>query len=74
MPVIEWGTPLPATRSNRYETSCDDQEVVEIVVYQGESSYALDNVKHGAECFDAGWLDSAVALVLGGPLISLQNP
>ncbi len=46
-PVIERGTPLPTTRAGAYATNVDNQETVELVIYQGESTFALDNVEIG---------------------------
>ena len=35
-PIIRRGTPLPASRSEAFRTVCDNQEKVEIDIYQGE--------------------------------------
>lgn len=35
-PIIRRGTPLPASRSEMFQTACDNQEQVEIDIYQGE--------------------------------------
>ncbi len=35
-PIIRRGTPLPALRSEAFKTVCDNQEKVEIDIYQGE--------------------------------------
>ncbi len=47
VPVITKNTPIPVRRSEAFFTSVDDQEVVEINVYQGESRDALENIKIG---------------------------
>lgn len=48
VPIIPRGTPLPVTRAEAFLTVCDDQERVEITVYQGESQEPLENLKIGA--------------------------
>jgi molecular chaperone DnaK (HSP70) len=46
-PVIRRGTPLPASAEARYYTISDFQKVADIVVYQGESPNALENIQIG---------------------------
>ncbi len=46
-PVIERGTPLPLTRSETYFTSYDNQEAIDVRIYQGESQNARDNILLG---------------------------
>ncbi len=46
-PVIQRGTPLPASATDIYSTFHDDQEVVELIVYQGENPDALQNIEIG---------------------------
>ncbi len=41
--VIHRNTPLPATRSEMFATSFDNQEKVQISIYQGESDYVGNN-------------------------------
>ena len=41
--VIHRNTPLPATRSEMFATSFDNQKKVQISIYQGESDYVLNN-------------------------------
>jgi len=44
VPLIRKNTKLPASRSEVFYTMFDDQEAVEIKVYQGEQPNAVDNV------------------------------
>lgn len=46
-PIINRNTPLPITQSQRFSTYVDNQEVVQIDVYQGESDDVRDNTKIG---------------------------
>jgi molecular chaperone DnaK (HSP70) len=46
-PVILRGTPLPVTRAETYYTMSDDQEKVDVRIYQGESKNARDNILLG---------------------------
>lgn len=46
-PVIERGTPLPVTRSETYFTAMDDQEGIDVRIFQGESRDARDNILIG---------------------------
>ena len=41
--VIHRNTPLPATRSEMFATSFDNQKKVQISIYQGESDYVRNN-------------------------------
>jgi molecular chaperone DnaK len=43
--LIERNTPLPVTKEKDYSTIQDNQESVEVSVYQGESPLVADNVK-----------------------------
>ena len=47
VPVIHKNTPLPVSKSEAFETSYDQQDHVEIAVYQGENPDALENIKIG---------------------------
>ncbi len=42
-PVIRRNTPLPATRSEMYQTAVDKQDMVRIAIYQGESDDLRNN-------------------------------
>ena len=47
VPLIRKNTPIPASRSEVFYTVNDNQNCVEVMVYQGESSDALDNIEIG---------------------------
>jgi len=47
VPLIRKNTPIPASRSEVFYTVNDNQNRVEVMVYQGESSDALDNIEIG---------------------------
>lgn len=47
VPIIKKNTPVPVTRSEVFYTAYDDQEGVEVKVYQGENENALDNLEVG---------------------------
>ncbi len=47
VPLIKKNSPVPITRSEVFYTSYDNQEKVEICVYQGEEKNALDNLEVG---------------------------
>jgi molecular chaperone DnaK len=51
-PVIERNTPLPATRTEIYHTSCDGQEAAEINVFQGEDPDVRHNQQIGRLMLD----------------------
>lgn len=46
-PLIQRGTPLPVTKSERFSTPVDQQEKIVVEVCQGESSYPPDNLEIG---------------------------
>ena len=46
-PLIKRNTPIPCSRSEVFVTHADNQEIVEISVYQGEASDVRQNVKIG---------------------------
>lgn len=52
VPLIRRNTKLPAKKSDAFCTMYDDQEAVEINVYQGENPDALDNVLIGKYKFN----------------------
>ncbi len=47
VPIIKRGTPLPVTRSEAFFTIRDNQEDVNITIYQGEASIPEENLKIG---------------------------
>ncbi len=47
VPIIKKNTPVPVTRSEVFYTAVDQQEAVEIKVYQGEAENALENIEVG---------------------------
>ncbi len=51
VPLIRRNTKLPARKSKTFYTIYDDQEAVDVRVYQGENKNALDNVKLGNYMF-----------------------
>jgi molecular chaperone DnaK len=46
-PIVRRGTPLPVKRSEPFETSLDNQKIVHVEVYQGESPLPEDNLRIG---------------------------
>ncbi len=52
VPLIRRNTKLPASRTEAFQTVCDNQQAAEINVYQGEEPNALDNVRIGTYSFD----------------------
>jgi molecular chaperone DnaK len=47
VPIIRKNTPIPVTRSEVFYTAIDDQEAVEVKVFQGEHEDARDNLEVG---------------------------
>ena len=47
VPIIPKNTPIPVRKSEAFRTVTDNQRVVEVRIYQGESEDALENVKIG---------------------------
>ncbi|MGH0000070.1 Hsp70 family protein [Pseudovibrio ascidiaceicola] len=47
VPIIERNTPLPASRSERFRTTADNQTRMCIDVYQGEAAHVHDNIALG---------------------------
>ncbi len=48
VPLIKSGTPLPVSKSKSFATLYDDQEGVEVRIFQGESKDARDNILIGS--------------------------
>lgn len=46
-PIIERNTVIPASRVERYYTAIDNQKMVDIKIFQGESRLTKDNVRLG---------------------------
>lgn len=51
-PIIPKNTVLPCTRAQTYFTAVEDQEKVEVEIYQGESEYLEDDTRVGGFLFD----------------------
>jgi molecular chaperone DnaK len=47
VPLIRRNTPIPASRSDVFYTMHDNQEEVDVTVFQGEAQDALDNIEIG---------------------------
>ncbi len=47
VPVIRKSTPIPVSKTEMFYTAIDDQEVVDVGVYQGEDPDALNNTEIG---------------------------
>jgi molecular chaperone DnaK (HSP70) len=47
IPLIRRNTPIPASHSEVFYTMFDNQEAVDVTVYQGEAPDALDNIEIG---------------------------
>jgi molecular chaperone DnaK (HSP70) len=47
VPLIRRNTPIPASRSEVFYTLVDNQDKVDVTVYQGEAPDALDNIEIG---------------------------
>jgi molecular chaperone DnaK len=47
VPLIRRNTPIPASRSDVFYTMYDNQEKVDVTVFQGEAPDALDNIEIG---------------------------
>ncbi len=58
-PVLRRNTVLPATRTEEFYTAVDDQEMIEVEVYQGEAGRCSLNARVGSFMFD---LEPAPAL------------
>ncbi|MEO5369495.1 MAG: Hsp70 family protein [Magnetococcus sp. DMHC-1] len=46
-PIIRKNTPIPVSRSEVYFTMSDNQQIVDVSIYQGEHPDALQNIKIG---------------------------
>ncbi len=64
VPLIRKNTPIPVSRSEVFYTMHDNQEAVDVTVYQGEAPDALDNVEIGR--FDVRGLRKVPA---GNPIV-----
>ncbi len=51
-PIIVRNTPLPVSRTESYMTMVDHQEAWQVSVYQGDDSYALNNILVGRFMID----------------------
>lgn len=47
VPIIHKNTPIPVTKSEVFFTVVDDQDTVEVKIYQGEDRNALNNIQIG---------------------------
>ncbi len=47
VPIIHKNTPIPVTKSEAFATVQDDQEIVDVKIYQGEDPDALNNIQIG---------------------------
>lgn len=47
VPIIHKNTPIPVTKSEVFYTVLDEQQTVEVDIYQGEDSDALNNIEIG---------------------------
>ncbi len=47
VPIVRRGTPLPVTKAEGFYTGVDNQEKVEVVVFQGESRFPKENIRIG---------------------------
>jgi len=63
-PIIKKHTRLPATRSDVFYTMVDGQKGVNISVYQGEHTNALDNIRIGNFFFKLSGLKEGTPVVL----------
>ena len=52
IPLIRRNTPIPVSKSEVFYTSYDNQERVEVMVYQGEARDALENIEIGRFTMD----------------------
>ncbi len=64
VPLIRRNTKLPASRSEAFYTMYDDQDAVEIKVYQGEEPDALDNIQIGKYKFNLTKSQAGSVIVL----------
>jgi len=64
VPLIRRNTKLPASRSEAFYTMYDDQDAVEIKVYQGEEPDALDNIQIGKYRFNLTKSQAGSVIVL----------
>ncbi len=64
VPLIRRNTKLPASRTEAFYTVYDNQEAVEIKVYQGENPDALDNIQIGKYKFQLSRLPQSSIILL----------
>ncbi len=67
-PIIRRNTPIPSTKSELFSTMHDNQKMVEVKIYQGESPDALNNIEIGS--FNVEGLSKAPA---GNPILLTLN-
>lgn len=46
-PIIERNTVIPASKVERLYTACDNQEIIQVGIFQGESRLTANNIKLG---------------------------
>lgn len=64
VPIIRRNTKLPASKSEAFYTLYDNQEAVEINIYQGENPDARDNIKIGTYMFDLTGTPAGTPVIL----------
>lgn len=64
VPLIRRNTKLPATRSEAFNTVCDNQDAAELFVYQGENINALENVQIGKYFFKLSKLPAHSVIII----------
>jgi molecular chaperone DnaK (HSP70) len=64
VPIIHRNTKLPTSRTEAFSTVSDNQQRVQIKVYQGENPNALDNVLIGTYMFDLTLAPAGSVLLL----------
>jgi molecular chaperone DnaK len=66
VPIVKRNTPLPVSKTEAFATASDDQEMVEVNIYQGEAPSATDNT------FIGKFLVKGLSKVPSGNLILLN--
>ncbi|MBW2568453.1 MAG: Hsp70 family protein [Deltaproteobacteria bacterium] len=64
VPLIRRNTKLPASKSEAFYTMYDNQEAVDVKIYQGEAPDALDNIQLGNYLFNLTDAPSGSAIIL----------
>ncbi len=64
IPLIRRNTKLPASKSEVFYTMYDNQEAVDVMVYQGEAPDALDNIQLGDYMFNLTKASSNSEIIL----------